>query len=214
MTILLLWLVLAMTAHSQSWDECFTCCELSDSVIAVMRRGGSLPADATVSPTDLRYLRIPYYNYSGEIVLGELVCHKSIALDVLDIFRELFRHKYAICQMVLIDNYGADDELSMSNNNTSSFCYRRVANAKSLSLHAQGRAIDINPLDNPCVTRNANGVITRVEPDTPAARANATDRHRRHAINNDDLCYKLFTAKGFTWGGAWKSKKDYQHFQR
>ena len=33
-------------------------------------------------------------------------------------------------------------------------------------------------------------------------------------IKKGDLCYNLFIEHGFTWGGEWKSLKDYQHFQK
>jgi hypothetical protein len=33
-------------------------------------------------------------------------------------------------------------------------------------------------------------------------------------IVKDDLCYKAFTSRGWTWGGDWKYEKDYQHFQK
>ena len=35
-----------------------------------------------------------------------------------------------------------------------------------------------------------------------------------HMIRKGDLCYQLFIDHGFTWGGEWKSLKDYQHFQK
>ncbi|MDR0948026.1 MAG: M15 family metallopeptidase, partial [Lachnospiraceae bacterium] len=33
-----------------------------------------------------------------------------------------------------------------------------------------------------------------------------------YKIDETDLCYRLFTEKGFLWGGNWNSLKDYQHF--
>lgn len=36
---------------------------------------------------------------------------------------------------------------------------------------------------------------------------------RCHWIDKDSLPYKLFTEHGFTWGGDWSDRKDYQHFE-
>ena len=33
------------------------------------------------------------------------------------------------------------------------------------------------------------------------------------SIDEQDLCYQLFTEAGFEWGGSWTSRKDYQHFE-
>ena len=90
---------------------------------------------------------------------------------------------------------------------------RRVTaiGSKRLSKHAQGIAIDINPLYNPCVTRKKDGTLI-VEPSTgkPYINRNAKFPYK---IKRGDLCYRLFIQHGFRWGGDWKSKKDYQHFE-
>lgn len=114
--------------------------------------------------------------------------------------------------MVLVDEYRADDETSMRANNTSCFCYRTVAGSRKVSAHAMGMAVDINPLYNPYVKRRANGRLF-IQP------ANAdpyTHRERRfdYKIERGDLCHRLFLQHGFSWGGAWRSLKDYQHFEK
>lgn len=115
--------------------------------------------------------------------------------------------RYPIERMRLIDDYGADDERSMRANNTSCFCYRTVGSSQKLSKHAQGLAIDMNPLYNPCVKGS------RVQPSTSLRYA---DRGRKfsYKIERGDLLWRLFTERGFRWGGSWRSLKDYQHFER
>ncbi len=202
-------------AQTKEWEEYFEVMPIDDHTLARMQKGGSFPTTCTMKREDLRYLRLLHYNYSGQVQVGELVCNKTIANDLLDIFKELFREKYEIEKMVLIDEYHASDEASMADNNTSAFCFRDVSGTRNLSKHAQGLAIDINPLDNPCVTYNADGTIRKIEPDTPQARKNAQRSPKKeHTITRDDLCYRLFVQHGFSWGGAWRSKKDYQHFQK
>ena len=100
----------------------------------------------------------------------------------------------------------------MTDNNTSCFNYRVVDGTKSLSRHALGLAIDINPLYNPYIRYDKKGGQT-VSPVEGEAYADRTVSFP-YKIDPDDLCYRLFTEHGFTWGGNWNSSKDYQHFQK
>ena len=162
--------------------------------------------------SDLRYLRLLHYDGNGKVQQGEMVCNKAIAQDLLEIFEELYRQKYPIERIRLIDDYDADDERSMSDNNTSCFCYRLVGGTRVLSKHAQGLAVDVNPLYNPYVRYRKNGSM-QVQPSNATA---YTNRQRRFAykIERGDLLYRLFIEHGFRWGGSWKTMKDYQHFEK
>jgi len=186
---------------------------LNENIIQQIR-GCSYPADDTdcqIQLDDLRYVRVLHYNFNDMVKTGELICNKDIAQDLIEIFYELYQAQYPIEQIRLVDEYGADDELSMADNNTSCFNYRVVAGTTKLSNHSYGRAIDINPFFNPYVTF-PNG-----EPHAaPAGSEYYIDRSKDFAykITTEDLCYKLFTEHGFTWGGNWKSSKDYQHFEK
>ncbi|TCL58001.1 D-alanyl-D-alanine carboxypeptidase-like protein [Kineothrix alysoides] len=165
-----------------------------------------------VSYDDLRYVSVLYYNFKGIERTGELICNKAIAQDLVEIFYELYRNEYQIEQISLIDEYSGDDVLSMLDNNTSCFNYRLVDGTTSLSKHALGLAIDINPFYNPYVVYKNDGT-TYISPQGSETYA---DRSKEFAykIDENDLCYKLFTEHGFTWGGNWNSLKDYQHFQK
>ena len=185
---------------------------LSDSLFQRIR-GLSFPQkeDSRVRRSDLRHLRVPYINYEGQTCEGELICNKAIAEDLLYIFRRLYEARYPIASIRLIDDFGADDELSMRANNTSCFCYRPVNSSNKLSRHALGMAVDLNPLENPCVRQRGGRVIVQ-----PATAAKHVQRSHKapHQIDRNDLAYKLFTERGFRWGGAWRSVKDYQHFEK
>ena len=169
--------------------------------------GKSMPDDATISFNDLRYLKLPYYDFDGVIQQGEMVCNKAIAHDLLEIFMTLFEAEYPICSIRLIDDFNADDETSMRANNTSCFCYRTIAGSKTLSRHALGMAVDVNPLQNPYVD---GGIIQ------PATATEYADRSNDfpHKIDENDFCKKTFVSYGFQWGGRWRSVKDYQHFEK
>lgn len=192
-------------------DRCFSSSPLPDRVFARMQ-GKSYPAGCTVARADLRYLRLLHVDKDGRIRLGEMVCNKAIAADVLAIFRELYSHNYPIESVRLIDDFGGDDERSMRANNSSSFCYRKVKGSRRLSAHARGMAVDINTLYNPCVRRSRSGRVT-VQPSTGGK---YLDRKANfpYKITRGDLAWRLFTARGFRWGGAWRTVKDYQHFEK
>ncbi len=165
-----------------------------------------------VTCDDLRYVHVLYTDFDGETQEGELICNAAIAQDLAEIFYELYENNYPIEQIHLVDEYDGDDDASMAANNTSCFNYRNVAGSSSLSNHALGRAVDINPLYNPYITYNADGSADV----SPSAGWSYADRSAdfAHKIDTNDLCYRLFKEHGFTWGGSWNSSKDYQHFEK
>ena len=165
-----------------------------------------------ISPEELRYIRVLHMGFDGNTYIGELIVNSEIGDDIVEIMRELYRAGYPIERMVLVDEYGADDDRSMEANNTSAFNYRTVAGTATLSNHSYGRAIDINPLYNPYVRRGRNGAWII----SPSGGAAYVDREKDipYRIDHEDLCYQLFTEHGFTWGGDWNNPKDYQHFEK
>lgn len=171
-------------------------------------------ASLAVSYEDLRYMNILYYDFNGDVQTGELICNKAIADDLIEIFYELYENEYQIESVRLIDDYNGDDTASMEANNTSCFNYRPVEGTSSLSKHALGCAIDINPFYNPYVVFNKGKAGETYI--SPAGSEIYADRSKVFAykIDENDLCYKLFKEHGFTWGGNWNSCKDYQHFQK
>ena len=181
-------------------------------ITGVSYPGGADTSELAIQLDELRYLHILHYNFEGTVEEGELICNQAIAGNLLDIFYELYRNEYQIERVRLIDEYDGDDTASMEDNNTSCFNYRVVEGSTSLSKHALGLAIDINPLYNPYITYDKQGG-THVSPENAAAYA---DRGMNfpYKIDENDLCYKLFIQHGFIWGGNWNSVKDYQHFQK
>ena len=173
--------------------------------------GLSYKEDCIVPYDDLRYLNVLYVDFNNVVQTGEIVCNKAIAQDLLEIFYELYIAGYQIDKIRLIDEYNADDDLSCLDNNTSCFNYRNIGGTNNLSKHALGLAIDINPFYNPYVTYPDGNIRISPPGSEPYADREADFLHK---IDENDLCYRLFTERGFTWGGHWKSLKDYQHFQK
>lgn len=168
-------------------------------------------ADCTLPRENLRYIHVLHVGFDNQVHEGELVVNKDIADDVLEIFKELYESGYQIEKVRLIDEYDADDEASMSDNNSSAFNFRFISHTTKISKHGMGMAVDINTLYNPYV-KTVDGELS-IE---PANAADYVDRSRdfSHKIDHDDLCYKLFTEHGFEWGGDWIHSKDYQHFEK
>ncbi len=191
--------------------QTFTSSPIPDSVFQRMQ-GRSFPEGCTILRSDLRYLRLSHVDAEGREHVGEMVCNKAIAQDLLDIFRELYRQRYPIERIRLIDDYEAVDEQSMRHNNTSCFCFRRVSGTQKLSKHARGMAVDINTLYNPYVRTDRDGHRI-VEPATATPYVDRS-RNFKYKIQKGDLLHRLFLKHGFTWGGAWRTLKDWQHFEK
>lgn len=170
--------------------------------------------DCHIPYEELNYVGLKYIDFEGREQNGELICNKAVAQDMAEIFYELYRNDYRLERVRLIDEYNGDDTASMADNNTSCFNYRVVDGTTNLSRHAYGLAIDVNPYYNPYVVfgRNSDG-SDYISP--PGSEIYA-DRSQNfpYKIDENDLCYRLFTEHGFTWGGNWNSSKDYQHFQK
>lgn len=200
----------------QNISQYFTIQELNEDILHWIT-GKSYQKNDHIQPDDLRYLKLLHYNYDHEIQVGELIVNAGIAEDCKNIFTELFSMEYEINSMYLIDNFWTGDGVesdtkSIENNNTSAFNYRVVPGSKSLSNHAKGLAIDVNPLQNPYVKYNKDGSLATNYKDMEKYLDRSSGK--AHMITHEDACYKVFAKYGFTWGGDWNSSKDYQHFQK
>ena len=178
--------------------------------------GKSYVDNYNIGLSQLRYLRILHYDYRHRVRLGEMIVNQDVSQDVLNIFKTLFENGYEIESMRLIDDFwagsgSASDDASIKANNSSAFCYRTIAGTSSLSNHALGRAIDINPKQNPYYTIYNGNYYDMYEWDWPYV-----DRSSGlpHMILSGDICQSTLAAKGFFWGGYWSHLKDYQHFEK
>jgi len=172
---------------------------------AAMLASGSWRPACPVAISDLRLLTLTYWGFDHRPHTGHLIVNHDVATQVVAAMRELFRARFPIERMELVDAYGASDERSMAADNTSAFNGRRVAGSAVWSQHAFGRAIDINPLLNPMVTGDT------VDP-ASGARFAERSLHLPGMIRAGDAAVRAFEAVGWHWGGRWQSLKDYQHF--
>lgn len=187
--------------------------DIQDKMIGV-----SMPESGGISFSKLKYLTVPYYDFKGKVRVGHMIVNEDISEEVLDIFAELFDIRYPIESMELPENFAdkitnvlpSVDLASKGNNNTSCF----FDAGGSQSKHAQGYAIDLNPKINPWVgedggtsPKNAKKYSDRTQKDWTAVEKSA-------AISRKSKVYRIFTEKGWQWGGDWKGDKDYRHFYK
>ena len=181
--------------------------------------GKSLPKGNSAS--NLSYVKLIHIDFKGRIKVGELVVSRRVSKRVKKIFYKLYKHKYQIRKMHLIDNYFPKkfknrdkaarkaDKNSMNKDNSSAFNYRHVADpgsgrAAGLSAHSYGTCIDINPFENPW----APGGKVAKNQRRSAKYANRRNKKLKHMIHRNSYITKVFEKYGFGWGAP-----DYQHFQ-
>jgi hypothetical protein len=168
--------------------------------------GSSWRPGCPVSLDDLRYVALSYVGFDGAAHRGELVVNRDATAAVRTAFTYLYKNRFPIRRMRLVDDYGASDHRSIEADNTSAFNCRRATGATRWSEHAYGRAVDVNTIENPYVY--ANGTTTHAASRPFLDRAN----HRTGMAYAGGTLVKAFERAGWGWGGNWPGPTDYQHF--
>jgi hypothetical protein len=168
------------------------------------RMGPSWRPGCPVPLEDLRYVTVTHRDFAGEKIQGELVVHSDAAEAMVTVFRALFDAGYPIRSMRLVDDFDASDDASMDADNTSAFNCRAITGGTGWSEHAYGRAIDVNPVENPYVLGSSVG--------PRAGREFVSRPDRPGVIQDGDDVVRAFAEVGWLWGGDWDSPVDYQHF--
>jgi hypothetical protein len=202
------WLFLLVAGPDASAPEFRSSIRTVSAELAARMRQYAWHEGCPTPIADLAYLRISHLGFDGAVHEGELVVHQALADEVVAIFRALFERRFPIEKMKLIDDYQGDDDASMEDNNTSGFNCRFVDGKPGVfSKHSQGRAIDINPRINPMVSGKSVVPAAGAQFLAPHAKPPGILRKRTPAVTE-------FLRRGWTWGGNWRSLKDYQHFEK
>lgn len=151
---------------------------------------------------DLTLVTVSYWSFDHRVHRGQIVIHKDLASDVRAIFRELRWRRFPIAHVVPVVRYGWSDEASMAANNTSGFNYRTVPGQTKLSNHAYGRAVDINPVQNPYMQQGV------------ASPPGAVYDPAQPGTITDGPIVRAFEKRGWRWGGRWRIETDWQHFDK
>lgn len=177
-----------------------------DDALAAQLTGVSWRAGCPVALADLRVVEVSYWDFDGAPQVGELIVHRDVADEVTRGFGGLFRVGFPIRSMQRVDAFGGSDDESMAADNTSAFnCRTKTGSTTQWSVHSYGRAIDINPVENPYVSG------TTVLPPAGRAWLNRTDVRPGMIVPADAV---IGSFPGWDWGGDWATPKDYQHLER
>lgn len=188
--------------------------EITPEIKKRMLKADSWRQGCPVPLEHLRYLRMNHLNFEGKTVSGELIVHKEVADEVALIFSELYEIGYPVRQMRLVADFAANDWQSIEADNTSAFnCRPMTGKKKKWSKHAYGKAIDINPIENPYI--NKKGYISHKASWKYKKRVHKNDTPADKAVLlKNDKATKIFEKYGWKWGGDWRTIKDYQHFSK
>ena len=170
-----------------------------------MIRSGSWTPRCPVALDELRLVTLTYWGFDHRAHTGRLIANADATTALVGALRRLYDVRFPIRRMVPVDAYGASDERAMEADDTSVFNGRFVAGTTSWSQHAYGRAIDIDPLENPEIKDG------QVFPTTARRYVDRTLGLPGMIVAHDAVV-RAFAAAGWGWGGAWHSPIDYQHF--
>lgn len=186
---------------------------ISPEIKQRMVKGNSWREGCPVSLNDLRYLRLTHINFSGKEMMGEIIVHKEVSAEVAEIFATLYDVGYPIKKMRLVSDYKGSDWQSIESDNTSAFNCRAATGSKKWSKHSYGKAIDINPIENPYISRK--GYISHKASETYKKRLHQKSSYADKAVLlKNDKAVQIFKKYGWKWGGDWSGVKDYQHFSK
>ncbi len=152
----------------------------------------------------LRMVRVTHHTFGGTTRTGRLVVNRDVAASTVRVMRRLYTSGVPIRWMVPIERFGGSDFRSIEADNTSAFNCRYVDGGRQWSKHAYGRAIDINPIENPYVSAGRTS--------HPRSVPFLVRRPRPGVAVEHGALVRAFTAEGWGWGGRWSGDKDYQHF--
>lgn len=160
-----------------------------------------------VTTSSLRILKVRYLGFDNRAHDGTLLVHRDAVSDLSAAFGRLYRNRFRIYQMDYRITIASNQYRSLSTNNTYSFECRPQIDSQAWSQHAYGRAVDINPRQNPYV-RPSSGFVF------PSSGAKHVDRApiRTGMIAGGGMVESSMRGVGWRWGGRWKSVHDYMHF--
>jgi hypothetical protein len=177
-----------------------------------LKDGGFWQKGCPVGLSNLRLLTVTHRDFQGRDQTGQLIVNKTAARALESVFRQLHELRFPIRHMRLADAYGPVRDRPRDNDVSASFACRKAVPSpcpgaggpRSRSNHADGLAVDLNPIENPYV-----GCGQTRDPRTMPYRDRS--RHRRGMVTRRVI--KAFASIGWGWGGAWTGNtKDYMHF--
>jgi peptidoglycan L-alanyl-D-glutamate endopeptidase CwlK len=163
--------------------------------------------EGTTAPEEivdsLSLVDVLYYSFDGKRHQGQLVVKSELEDDVYEIFALIEHLKFPVGKVIPVVAYSWDDHASMAANNSSSFNFRLIEGTTKLSMHSLGKAVDINPVQNPVIY--PNGVIPEGAKYLP---------QNKGTFTADNAIVREYIKRGWHWGGNFDQPKDYHHFEK
>ncbi len=146
---------------------------------------------------------VGYVGFDGKRHMGQIVCERGVCKELVEWFSRMESVGFPFRSVCPVSMYGMSDSASMAADNTYCFAQRGIWGSREISWHAQGRALDVNPQENPALKRGrtipANG---RWLPGTPGT------------LSDTSIAVKSLRAIGWKWGAHWRRVQDRHHFQK
>lgn len=191
----LLSILMAGSLATAGEDRLVDCRFPRDSAI-----GRTTPAKLAAS---LEVREVGYLGFDGKRHQGQIVCERGVCQELVDWFSRMERSGFPFRSVCPISKFGGSDSASMAADNTYVFANRGIWGSHEPSWHAQGRALDINPLENPAFKRGKVIPPNAVQrPGTPGT------------LSDTSLAVKCLREIGWKWGARWRRVQDWQHFQK
>ena len=152
----------------------------------------------------LSLVDVLYYSFDGKKHQGQILVNQELEDDVYEIFNFIEKILFPVGKVIPVVSYQWNDHQSMADNNSSSFNFRVIEGTAKLSMHSLGKAVDINPVQNPVIY--ANGVI--------APEGATYLSQERGTLTADHAVVQEFFKRGWHWGGNFEQPKDYHHFEK
>ncbi len=187
-----------MSVGNASTSHCIVDCRMSfHEAIA----GTTAPEEVL---QQLCLLEVSYYSFDGALHRGQLVVHRQLAGELEEMFAMMREIRFPVARVIPIVRYGWSDLTSMADNNTSCFNYRFIAGSTRLSHHATGKAIDINPCQNPVIYEDG----TTLPPEAVYM------PQSEGVLGPASPLLQEFLSRHWQWGGKFASLKDYHHLEK
>ena len=180
----------------------------NEEIIVDSQMSFSEAIEGTTAPSEiidsLCLLDVIYYSFDGIKHQGQIIVNRELEDDVYEIFNLIDELKFPLGKVIPIVAYQWNDYNSMADNNTSSFNFRVIEGTTKLSMHSLGKAVDINPVQNPVIY--PNGVIA---PEGAKYRPK-----EKGTFTADNAIVQEYLKHGWHWGGDFDQPKDYHHFEK
>ena len=193
-------LSILLTALATAWTPTDTALAIDSRMSRDSAIGRGVPA--SVAKT-LEVREVTYRGFDGMRHAGQIVCAKAVCKDLVDLFGVLDRSGFPVRSAIPISAFGGSDSASMLADNTCVFAWRGIWGTSKPSWHSKGRALDLNPRENPAFRKGrAVPSDARFDPAVPGT------------LVDTSLAVRFLRGRQWKWGAHWQRVQDRQHFER